>query len=648
VNIAGADPVDPASPVVLDLNQHLVYTDDLPFEPIPQAERDKSLGDPRAIVWNPNATRAYITGMGSNNVAIINAGGVRQPPIGDPDSMSIEVGEGPTGLVLDDSRERLYVLNKFEASVSVIDLTTEQVIETVSFFDPTPATIITGRKHLYDTHKNSGLGHTACGSCHVDARIDRLAWDLGNPAGEMKTFNQNCNAGLSNNCADWHPMKGPLQSQTLQDIIGKEPHHWRGDKDGLEEFNGAFPGLLGDDAMLSRAEMQEFEDFLATIVFPPNPFREFDNSLPDDLPLIGHFSTERFGPPGEPMPNGNAVSGLDLYRTGGVKGSTECVTCHTLPTGIGTNLTLQGNEFVPFPIGPNGEFHHSIISGDGSTQLHFKIPQLRNLYDRVGFDTTQTANRAGFGFLHDGTVDSIVRFVSLSAFDFADRQEVADVVAFMLAFSGSDLPMGSTQNPRELLGPTGNDTHAAVGTQITFDRQNREDPETIQRLTDMIALADDGAVGLVAKGRRGGLQRGYSYMGTDLFQSDRQSEVVSAAELRLAAGAGSEITFTIVPLGSEVRIGIDRDEDGFFDRDELDACSDPADPDRTPDNVEITGDHDGDGDVDGDDFAVFDKCMTAPSIGADLDCRCSFDFDRDTDIDLEDFSALQSVFSPSP
>jgi hypothetical protein len=31
-----------------------------------------------------------------------------------------------------------------------------------------------------------------------------------------------------------------------------------------------------------------------------------------------------------------------------------------------------------------------------------------------------------------------------------------------------------------------------------------------------------------------------------------------------------------------MRVGVDRDEDGFFDRDELDAGSDPADPSSTP------------------------------------------------------------------
>ena len=37
--------------------------------------------------------------------------------------------------------------------------------------------------------------------------------------------------GLSGGFQDFHPMKGPMTTQTFQDIIGKEPLHWRGDRD---------------------------------------------------------------------------------------------------------------------------------------------------------------------------------------------------------------------------------------------------------------------------------------------------------------------------------------------------------------------------------------------------------------------------------
>ena len=142
------------------------------------------------------------------------------------------------------------------ASISVIDVATELEIARAPFFDPTPAAIQVGRRHLYGTHENSGLGHVACASCHIDARMDRLAWDLGDPQGAMKPVaGQNLGAnvpGLNNGFQDFHPMKGPMTTQTLQDIIGNEPLHWRGDRDGIEQFNGAF--LVPPDVQVHSLE----------------------------------------------------------------------------------------------------------------------------------------------------------------------------------------------------------------------------------------------------------------------------------------------------------------------------------------------------------------------------------------------------------
>ncbi len=58
--------------------------------------------------------------------------------------------------------------------------------------------------------------------------------------------------------------------------------------------------------------------------------------------------------------------------------------------------------------------------------------------------------------------------------------------------------------------------------------------------------------------------------------------MIDADLRRQAATAGQELTYTCVPPGSGVRIGIDRDEDGFPDRTEIEAGSDPADPNSVP------------------------------------------------------------------
>ncbi|MFZ4575990.1 MAG: hypothetical protein ACOYN0_16495, partial [Phycisphaerales bacterium] len=466
-------------------------------------------------------------------------------------------------------------------------------------------------------------------SCHVDGRMDRLAWDLGDPSGIMQSLgsgNLGANLpGLSPGSAPvpfqpYHPMKGPMTTQTFQDIVGKEPLHWRGDRSGLEAFNPAFIGLQGDDTNLTPAEMQEFENFLATIIYPPNPFRNFDNTLPTSLVLTGHYKTGRFGGAGQPLPNGNAVNGLAIYRSTTRRldgGNLACVTCHTLPTGAGTDYRFNGATYQPIAAGPQGERHLMMVSVDGSTNTAIKVPQFRNAYEKGGFNTTKLENTAGFGFLHDGSVDSLERFIAEPAFNVVSDQEVADLTALVLAISGSELPMGSASNPLEPPGPLSKDTHAAVGVQTTLVSQASAPASQLTLITTMITLANTNKVGLVVKGVVAGEPRGYTYTGANTFATDRAGQTITASALRALAAPGGELTYLIVPKGSETRIGIDRDVNGCLNGDErLGLCGTrPLCP------ADITGD----GGVDGDDIIAFFTAWDS----SDMD----YDFSGGTDGD---------------
>jgi len=614
-----------AAPIIQDLNDHLTYSS----PQVSQAVREQSIGDPRAIVWNNAGTRGYVTGMGSNNVIVVNASGARVTS-----GATIEVGEGPTGAVLDEARGQLYVLNRFEGSISVVDTTSEIETTAVAYFDPTPEVIKTGRKHLYDTHKNSGLGHIACASCHVDARMDRLAWDLGAPDGDMKEvvgssrFNFGAGIpGLTSNFEDFHPMKGPMTTQTLQDIIGKEPHHWRGDRFGIEEFNPAFQVLQGAESQLTDGEMQEFEDFLATLHFPPNPFRNLDNSLPTNLPLPGHFAPGIFTlAKGDPLPNGDATNGETLYRSEARNldsGAFTCVECHTLPTGAGSNHVFNGSTFEEFPEGEMlGEKHLQVVSVDGSTNRVFKTPQIRNSYEKIGFSLAPgNESLHGFGLLHDGSIDGIAQFVSETTFDLASDQEVADMVAFVLSFSGS----GFAVDPNEPPGVASQDAHAAVGEQVTIT----SNAKSVSEVNSLAAIADTGAIGLIAKSVMSGVERGWQYLGAGLWQPDEDAPTIATTTLQAMATMATPITFTAVPSGLSARLGIDRDEDALLDFDEVvnGSSSTTSDTDGDGlsdfDEVNVHGtdpaevDTDGDGLTDGDEVNIYSTIPTNPDTDGD-------------------------------
>jgi hypothetical protein len=531
---------------IFDLNPHLNYT--LPSTDI--MTRLQSVGDPRTALWHPDGTRAFIAGMGSNSVVAVSPTGTRLA--------MVAVGEGPTGLALAPDGSRLYVLNRFAANISTIDTASNTELGRASFYDPTPAAVRAGRPLLYDTHLTSGLGHLSCASCHVDARSDRIAWDLGDPAGEMIGFNATCvEAGA---CIDWHPMKGPMVTQTLQGIIGQEPLHWRGEKAGIEEFNVAYTHLQGRESEISTEQMAQLKAYIATLAFGPQPNKNIDNTLRTSLPIFGGIVTG-YGGTGNPQAGQNLFNNL-VVLPGAPGANTRCVDCH--PGSVGT-----GNE-IGIPLGP--------------VPQNRKIPHLREVYRKVGADLQSTSALRGFGFNADSEFATMQDLLQIG-FNWGTGATAVtrrrDMEAFMLSF--------------------GSDTHAGVGQQAMASNGGGAGDD-VTRINQLVSIATTGAAGLVVKGIRDGVERGWVLEGGS-FRSDRQSEaLLSPAALLQLSGPQSPMVYTLVVSSTARRIGIDRDGDSFFDRDERDAGSDPADPTSVPGSC--TGDLDGSHVVDGADLGA--------------------------------------------
>jgi len=505
-----------------DLNPHLAdaYQNRLPR--VSPDERALSIADPRGIVWSPNGAIAYVTGMGTNNVIKIDELGNR---LG-----QVDVGEGPTGIHFDAGRNKLYVLSKFAFGVSVLDPDALIELTRVALPDPTPEAIRAGRPFLYDARRTSGLGVTACGSCHIDGRMDQLAWDLGNPNTGSKSFDQECDPlflfgpGFELPCGDFHPIKGPMTTQTLQGIIGVEPLHWRGDKKNLAEFNPAFVGLNGADAELTADEMAKFEAFIATLTFPANPFRGRDNSLPESLgngnPRLGEsiYMTERID--GRPTEYPDFLASPDLGADPFIAGRplVSCNRCHQIPTG--SNQVLIPGILLLEP-------------------QSMKVPHLRNMFEKTGFNRSSTYNSRGFGFIHDGTFSSVEEFLSIGVFHFGSNdigaQKRRDVSAFTMAF------------------PT--ETHPATGWTVTLTEQNASDAAVQKTLDDMMLRADEGWVGLTVRARPVDAVLQYRYEAPNKLMpvGDGHAgvEPVSTSALRGPVTAGHEITWMVVPLGME-------------------------------------------------------------------------------------------------
>src|SRR4029434_10692654 len=125
---------------------------------------------------------------------------------------------GPRGLALKPGAA-LYVLNRIANTISVVELSGNTVANEnpIGSYDPGTATIRQGRGFLYDA-KLSGNGTVSCASCHIDAEMDLLAWDLGDPAGQFGTNRSVLPPFNITNVSVFHPMKGPMTTQTLRGL----------------------------------------------------------------------------------------------------------------------------------------------------------------------------------------------------------------------------------------------------------------------------------------------------------------------------------------------------------------------------------------------------------------------------------------------
>ena len=541
------------------LNKHIDYSQCCAVSP--NSESVRSLAIPLEMVVTSTGGRLYVAAMGSDKVGVFSTQALETDAFVPDAANHISVtGGGPTGLVLDEGRDRLYVMTRFDNGISILDTVTRQEIGHLTMFNPEPASVVDGRRFLYDAQLSSSHGDSSCASCHVFGDMDQLAWDLGDPDGDLRTppgpFKSFPFLPI---VKDFHPMKGPMTTQSLRGMANHGPLHWRGDRTGgyneasaqpdqgsfdeeeaFRQFNVAFPNLQGRSAELTAPQMQAFTDFALQLTYPPNPIRALDNSLTPEQ-----------------------EAGREIFFTAPVVQGITCESCHTLDP----NGNAEYGVAAPGFFGTDGTYVGACLD------QAFKIPHFRNLYQKVGMfgmvpwfvineelDPTFTGDQVrGFGFFNDGSFDTVARFIQGFA-DFptghpldnfnptgfpqtpAGRAEREWVESFLLAFDSNLAPI--------------------VGQQVTLTGSNGA--IVGPRIDLLIARADAGECELVARSRR----KSYLYAG-GVFEQDKAGvSSLSDAQLRgKASVAENEVTYTCVPNGSGRRMGLDRDLDGILNRD---------------------------------------------------------------------------------
>jgi DNA-binding beta-propeller fold protein YncE len=550
--------LDPAAHTVTrrHLNKHIDYS--TCCATIPNDENGKSFAFPMEMAISSNGATLYVAALGSSKLGVYSTAALENDSFVPSTANQVTLtGGGPTGVVLDETNGRVFVLTRFDNSISIVDTATQTEVSHVAMFNPEPAIVTNGRRFLYDAAFTSSHGDSACASCHIFGDFDSLAWDLGNPDGNMLN-----NPGPIDNepgalitavggYHDFHPMKGPMTTQSLRGMANQGPMHWRGDRTGgndepnvqpnsgsfnehlgFMKFQVAFQGLLGRSGPIPDADMSAFADFILQVSYPPNPIRNLDNSdTPDQAEARDFFV--------------NNLNSAFLSPVAFQGPPATCNSCHRLDPSANSQYDI----FAPGFFGTNDDYTFVF------TNQMLKTPHLRNQYQKVGMfgksfnplinPTTDNSHQGdqvrGFGFFHDGSVDTEFRFVSIILFSLLPALNPTgipitpegDVLrrkleSLMLAFPSNMKP--------------------AVGQQITLS-------------------ASSG--GLVAKSLANGREHGYLYVNGSYMTDQAGQAPISSATLRQSAlGPMSSVTFTCVAPGNGVRVGIDRDLDGILDGDD--------------------------------------------------------------------------------
>jgi DNA-binding beta-propeller fold protein YncE len=603
------------------LNTHIPYR----TMPVPAGVKEKSIATPMEMAISSDGTTLYVAGFGSSSVHIYDTtelkNGTFTPNTADiiplPVSLPLGITGGASGLVLDEPRGRLYVASRTTTETYIFDVATKALVKTLRPHNPEPPEVTDGRPFLYDAKLTGSNGEASCSSCHIFGDMDDLSWDLGDPDA-VSVANNNPkpqqdpthapNINALPNALPFDALKGPMTTQSLRGMVNAGPMHWRGDRTGpaceagidvnqdptcetqaFDAFNVAFPGLVGrDEGQLTTGDMDAFTAFALRLTYPPNPIRALDNSL---------------------TPQQDA--GRLLYSGRITDIVANCNGCHRLDRAAGFFGTSGGTTFE-------------------NETMEFKVPHLRNAYQKVGMfgqmpsdfftsppGTYMGPQVRGTGFLHDGSVDTVFDFLGADVFDAVQpplqpvglsEPEQRDLEAFIMAFDSDLAPIVGQQvtlTQTCIGGP--NDGGVCVsdadcpggacnGTNLTevepridllIERSSTLFPETGQPECDLIVkgvIGSDprGWLKLTSGTCIGGSNDGASCVldadcpsgacdyDTVSFLSDTRAEGTwtKADLIAVAAVPGQALTFTCVPSANGGRMAFDRDRDALWDFDD--------------------------------------------------------------------------------
>lgn len=158
---------------------------------VPLDELERYASQPFGVAIAPDKSHIYISCSGSEMVTVISIPRLlhfihsHHPPLSQDLSASsnyitvrISVGRNPRGLTLTPDGRRLFVANRLDDTISVIDARTNQISSTIKLAGPDAVSALRKGEQTFYTARQSFQGQIGCANCHIDSTFDALTWDL--------------------------------------------------------------------------------------------------------------------------------------------------------------------------------------------------------------------------------------------------------------------------------------------------------------------------------------------------------------------------------------------------------------------------------------------------------------------------------------
>ena len=341
---------------------------------IPIDELDRYYALPWGVAITSDKSKIFLTTAGSESVTVIDIPrllkAVRtrpQPLVNDLSASAdyvlarIPVGHNPRGILLSPDGKRLYVANRLDDNIAVIDTNSDKVISTIDLGGPKTVDALRRGERLFYTADFAFQGQFGCANCHLDATIDGLQWDL-EPDGFGKDI---------------------VDNRSLESLAGTEPFKWNGgNPDMPTECGPRTEKFFFRSESFNQQQLTDLVTFVYSLPYRPNRSRLSNGELTP--------AQER----------GKEIFQRTKYKNGNpIPDSNQCATCHSGPKytnqkqiDVGTGKLTDRSPVIDVPQLSNVAYSAPYLH-DGSARSLEEIWTVFNPKDMHGASNDLTKDQ---------------------------------------------------------------------------------------------------------------------------------------------------------------------------------------------------------------------------------------------------------------